>query len=419
MPFNSVFRFKFGPAGQTLIPPPTAVTSLTTTNGNGFIDLSFSDNSVQIVPNQYTVVVNGSTNINIGTARTYRYSNASKNTSFNFQIRSTNLVGSTTSNTVSGTILGVPDAPTNLIASPGVKQISLSWTAPANAGTPQGITSYKIEVIGVGWLYPGTATNYVWTGLATGASYSFRVYATNSVGDSAASNTVSATVSTYRNAFFSSTTFVPAHTGTYQIFVVGGGAGGGTSYGPGGGSGYYNAGNYNLTAGTGYSVVVGNGGGAVAAGGSSSFGGFISAAGGNPSSGGTFGQGTGGSGGSGGGGNSNASNGLGGGRGGQAGSNGQTRTFGFGGAGQLGVAFGSGNNANIPPGGSGRWSTNFEGAGNAISPYFWPGIYGFGAGNDAWQIDTAPQCRGGGGAGGRWATAGQSGLGGMVVYNLL
>ncbi len=107
--------------------------------------------------------------------------------------------------TVKGTVrpVVVPGAPTSLTATAGVKQIALSWTAPASDGGAA-ITGYTLQVSDsdpsgtANWadVSPqpqGTATTYTHTGLADGAERWYRVAATNSVGDGAYSATATAT----------------------------------------------------------------------------------------------------------------------------------------------------------------------------------------------------------------------------------
>ena len=89
-----------------------------------------------------------------------------------------------------------PEQITNLIAIPGNGEVHLSWTAPDNNGSP--ITSYKI----IRWetgsnvftTFPniGTSTQAIATGLKNNLSYSFKVIAVNSVGQSVDSNIASA-----------------------------------------------------------------------------------------------------------------------------------------------------------------------------------------------------------------------------------
>jgi len=89
-----------------------------------------------------------------------------------------------------------PEPITDLIAIPGNGEIHLLWTAPDDNGSP--IISYKI----IRWetgsnvftTFPnlGTSTQAFATGLKNNVSYSFKVIAVNSVGQSADSNIASA-----------------------------------------------------------------------------------------------------------------------------------------------------------------------------------------------------------------------------------
>jgi hypothetical protein len=79
-----------------------------------------------------------------------------------------------------------PGIPTAVFGIPGDKQVSLSWTAPTNAGTAA-ITDYVIEYSSVGGSTTTVsvgrdATNYVFAGLNNGTSYVFKVAAVNVVG---------------------------------------------------------------------------------------------------------------------------------------------------------------------------------------------------------------------------------------------
>jgi len=89
-----------------------------------------------------------------------------------------------------------PEPITDLIAIPGNGEIHLLWTAPDDNGSP--IISYKI----IRWetgsnvftTFPnlGTSTQAFATGLKNNVSYSFKVIAVNSIGQSADSNIASA-----------------------------------------------------------------------------------------------------------------------------------------------------------------------------------------------------------------------------------
>ena len=100
----------------------------------------------------------------------------------------------------SSSALTAPGIPTGITATPvSSTQINLSWTAPSSNGG-SAITGYKIEVKSGSGSYStlvsntaNTATAYSHTGLVTGTTYSYRVYAINSIGTGSASSEASAT----------------------------------------------------------------------------------------------------------------------------------------------------------------------------------------------------------------------------------
>ena len=96
---------------------------------------------------------------------------------------------------INTTVPTIPAAPTNLTATAGNAQASLSWTASAGA------TSYSVRrstTNGSGYVTVAsnlTATSYVNTGLTNGTQYFYVVTATNAAGTSGNSNQASATPS--------------------------------------------------------------------------------------------------------------------------------------------------------------------------------------------------------------------------------
>lgn len=105
---------------------------------------------------------------------------------------------------------GAPDATTDLIASPGNTEVQLSWSAPVgNNGAV--ITGYQVQygTVASGAFAstfnddatPGATI----TGLTNATAYQFRVVSTNSYGNSAASNVVTATPSGPLNVTWTNT----------------------------------------------------------------------------------------------------------------------------------------------------------------------------------------------------------------------
>ena len=87
------------------------------------------------------------------------------------------------------TPVGAPAAPTNLVGVRGEGQVTLTWTAGSNGGSP--ITNYVVQygTDGVNWTTfqnaASAATTQTVTGLTNGTAYFFQVQAVNGVGSSA------------------------------------------------------------------------------------------------------------------------------------------------------------------------------------------------------------------------------------------
>ncbi|QLH07035.1 fibronectin type III domain-containing protein [Nitrosopumilus ureiphilus] len=120
---------------------------------------------------------------------------------YSFRVSAVNSVGTgNPSNITTATPATVPGTPTNLSSTPGNSQVSLSWTAPSNGGSP--ITDYIIQFSkdGVKWNTfadgTSTATSATVPNLTNGIPYSFRVSAVNSVGTGSVSNTTTVTPAT-------------------------------------------------------------------------------------------------------------------------------------------------------------------------------------------------------------------------------
>ncbi|WP_458115220.1 peroxidase family protein [Arthrobacter sp. D2-10] len=113
--------------------------------------------------------------------------------SYRFQVRASNELGTSGFSALSTAVVPnvVPAAPTNVTGVAGDGVVTLSWTAPAaNGGTA--VTGYKVQVLAGDALIQtvsltGSATTTDITGLANGTAYTFRVLATNALGDGALS----------------------------------------------------------------------------------------------------------------------------------------------------------------------------------------------------------------------------------------
>lgn len=140
-----------------------------------------------------------------------------------------------------------PSTPTIGTASDGGTgtTVSVAFTPGTYVGT-----SYTVISTPGSFTATGASSPLTVSGLTTGTSYTFKVYATNSVGNSpqsAASNSVAPAV--------------PKTPTVEYLVIAGGGAGGGGGKAGGGGGGQMvNASGYSVSAGTAYTVTVGGSG---------------------------------------------------------------------------------------------------------------------------------------------------------------
>ena len=81
----------------------------------------------------------------------------------------------------------IPDKPAVVSAVPGVKKVTLTWTAPTNTGG-LALTGYKITATGISTTASDTDTTKSIEGLADGTTYSFKIVAVNANGESALSD---------------------------------------------------------------------------------------------------------------------------------------------------------------------------------------------------------------------------------------
>jgi large repetitive protein len=110
-------------------------------------------------------------------------------TIYTVTVHATNAVGDSAESTPSSSVTPatVPDAPTGALASLGNASVSVSWTVPGSDGGTT-IISYTATAAPGGATATCTVGPCLVSGLTNGTSYTFTVYATNGVGDSAQSS---------------------------------------------------------------------------------------------------------------------------------------------------------------------------------------------------------------------------------------
>ena len=195
-------------ASATPVTVPEAPTGLTATPGNSQVTLSWaapaSDGGSPV--SRYNVFegtaadLSSSAPVTNVTGTAVTLPGLINGTTYYFRVTAVNRAGEgQPSNEVQAVPVTVPGAPTGLTVTAGNAQVTLSWTAPASDGGSQisGYVIYKGTSPGGETSTPVsgslvTATSYTVTGLANGITYYFTVTAVNRIGDSPASNEVSA-----------------------------------------------------------------------------------------------------------------------------------------------------------------------------------------------------------------------------------
>lgn len=140
----------------------------------------------------FTVYRDGISIVSDLTDATYTDTGLTAETTYQYQVSAINSTGeSPKSAQVGVTTVAqpvIPDAPTNLIATAnGETEIDLTWNTVANADT------YNVYRDSVQIITGLTSPSYNNTGLTSGTNYSYEVTAVNEVGESAHSNSASAT----------------------------------------------------------------------------------------------------------------------------------------------------------------------------------------------------------------------------------
>ncbi|HXU95732.1 MAG TPA: fibronectin type III domain-containing protein, partial [Candidatus Nitrosotalea sp.] len=146
--------------------------------------------------------------ISLGNVTTFSHTNLNTGKTYIYRVSAINSIGT---GNPSPEVLATPTSssapPKNIAPNPpqslaasvySSTQINLSWSAPASNGGPP-VTGYKIQyMIDTGNFTNLVAnsgssfTDYSHTGLQTGHTYTYRIFAINSVGTSNSSNTATA-----------------------------------------------------------------------------------------------------------------------------------------------------------------------------------------------------------------------------------
>ncbi|HEX5245566.1 MAG TPA: fibronectin type III domain-containing protein [Gaiellaceae bacterium] len=172
---------------------PGAPTDVSATAGDSQATVAFTapaDNGSAIT--SYTVTASPGGSSASGSASPVVVTGLSDGTAYTFTVTATNGVGEGAPSTASTDVtpVGPPGAPADVSALRGDEQASISFTGPADNGSP--ISSYTVTASPGGATASGSASPIAVTGLTNGTAYTFTVTATNGVGTGPASAASSA-----------------------------------------------------------------------------------------------------------------------------------------------------------------------------------------------------------------------------------
>ena len=217
---NSVGAGAASAASPNITPAtePDAPTGLSATVSDQEVDLIWtapaSNGGATITYYEYEQDFSGTWTSTGGTATSYTVTGLTNGQSYTFRVRALNRVGAgaasgSQSATPTSTVVA-PDTPSSLSATPGNRQVMLSWVQPSGGAA---LTHYEYEQDGSGtWISTGSkAPSYTVTGLTNGTAYTFKVRAVNSAGPSAASGSRTATPTTTAPEAPESLSFTPGN----------------------------------------------------------------------------------------------------------------------------------------------------------------------------------------------------------------
>jgi hypothetical protein len=186
---------------------PTAPSNVIATSGNAQVSVAFTPPSTSDFPITGYLVTSTPGNITAtGTTSPIVVSGLVNGTEYTFSVVATSSVGSSTASVASNPVIPaapiVPNAPTNIVATAGNAESSISFTASAPNGGPA-VTSYTVTSSPGNLTASGSTSPIVITGLTNNTAYTFTVVATNSFGSSVpsqASNSVTPILSVVPDA---------------------------------------------------------------------------------------------------------------------------------------------------------------------------------------------------------------------------
>jgi hypothetical protein len=176
---------------------PGAPSGVTATPGAGSATVSWTapTNGGSPITGYTVTVVQTNATVTTAGATTVVIPGLAAGQSYTFTVFATNVIGNGPPSAASSpvTLPDVPGSPGSVTATAGIRQATVTWTAPANGGS--GITGYTIVA------NPGNATATTTgalaatiTGLANGGTYTFTVSATNGVGTGASATSSAVTL---------------------------------------------------------------------------------------------------------------------------------------------------------------------------------------------------------------------------------
>lgn len=187
-----------GPFTPADVPAPP--TSLLPTAGNAQVTIGFTAgaNGGSAITNYEYKLDGGSTWIAFTPSRTVSpvsLTGLTNGTTYTIQLRARNAIGtSAPSVSVNATPAAAPAAPTQLVATPGDRQITLNFVPAVDNGKP--VTNYQYSLNGsANWISVNPAVTsgpIIITGLVNGTMYSIQLRAVNAIGAGLASSTVTA-----------------------------------------------------------------------------------------------------------------------------------------------------------------------------------------------------------------------------------